>query len=260
MKIGIVQLKVAHGSPDRNIKMVMQNLERALRMRCDVVVLPELWNATYPVTDPRFLIKENSPLIESIGNLAERYKTWIIAGSMAITTKQGNRNRCYIYSPEGRKLFYDKIHLYPGHKEPNLFKAGSSLGLMSIAGVSCGVMICFDMEFPEVSRALAEKQALVLFVPGAWPKKHIRLWRTLLIARAIENQVFVVGVNRCDEGKGFSFGGQSMIIDPFGDVVIHLNEKPTIEKVTLDLSLVNRARAKNLVVSSKRSAIYRKWK
>jgi predicted amidohydrolase len=107
---------------------------------------------------------------------------------------------------------------------------------------------------------LGEKGAVVFFVPGAWRREHIRLWRTLLIARAIENQVFVVGVNRCDKGKNFSFGGQSMIIDPFGDVLVHLGENQTIESVSLDLNLVDEARRKNSIVSSKRPALYRKWK
>jgi len=260
LKVSIVQLAVSHGDPEKNIRMVINTLESALKRRCDVVVLPELWNATYPVTDPRILVKDNSHVLDTIGRLAKRHKAWIVAGSMAIATKRGNRNRCYVYSPDGDRVFYDKIHLYPGMKEPNLFSGGSSLGIVPIAGILCGVMICFDMEFPEVPRALGEKGAVVFFVPGAWRREHIRLWRTLLIARAIENQVFVVGVNRCDKGKNFSFGGQSMIIDPFGDVLVHLGENQTIESVSLDLSLVDEARRKNSIVSSKRPALYRKWK
>lgn len=260
MRVGLLQLDVWHGDPDRNLRRAYGRIEKAARGGCRVLVLPELWNATYPVTNPKSLLKEGDGFLENLRSLAMRYGTWFVTGSLAISTPLGNRNRCHIFSPDGRRdTVYDKVHLYPGLKEPNLLQPGASLGLFGIDGTTCGIMICFDMEFPEVPRALAGKGARVLFVPGAWKDRYIRLWRTLLVARAIENQVFVVGVNRCDRGKRVSFGGQSMVVDPYGDVMLHMDDRPGYEIASFNLELVERARREHSVLSSKRPGIYRRW-
>lgn len=260
IRVGVLQLDVFHGDPGRNLRRVYDRLESAARSSCSVLLLPELWNATYPVTDPRALIAEGDVFFEKIRSLAASYETWIITGSLAVSTKEGNKNRCYVFSPDGKKqAVYDKLHLYPGLKEPNLLVPGASLGFFRIDGTGCGVMICFDMEFPEVARALADKGALVFFVPGAWNRKYIRLWKTLLVSRAIENQVFVVGANRCDRGKRVSFGGQSMVIDPYGDIMLHMDDRPGFEQVFLDPVLVEKARREHSVYSSRRPGLYRRW-
>jgi predicted amidohydrolase len=260
LHVGLLQLGVHHGDPGKNLKRAYNRIERAARGKCRVLVLPELWNATCPVSDSRSILDERDDFFHSLSSLAVRYETWIVAGSLAVSTPRGNRNRCHVFSPDGGKeVIYDKVHLYPGFNEPNMLEPGSSLGLFHIDGINCGVMICFDMEFPEVARTLAEKGAILFFVPGAWKSRYIRLWRTLLVARAIENQVFVVGVNRCDRSARFAFGGQSMVVDPFGDVMIHMDDNPRYESLLLDPGLVDRARKEHSVFSSRRPELYRKW-
>jgi len=180
---------------------------------------------------------------------------------MALSTAAGPRNRCLVFSPEGDIAFrYDKVHLYPGLDEPNILSPGVSPGSFDMGGLLCGVMICFDAEFPELATCLSSDGAKVLFVPAAWKAEYARLWRALLISRAIENQVFVVGVNRCDRGKNSSFGGQSLVVNPFGDLILHLDDTPRFERVTLDLSRVRAARSEHKVVSSRRPEIYRRWR
>ncbi|MFP4481421.1 MAG: nitrilase-related carbon-nitrogen hydrolase [Thermovirgaceae bacterium] len=260
LRVGLLQLDVYHGNPGKNLGRAYDRIEKAARDRCRILVLPELWNATCPVTNPKSILDVKDAFFDMLRSVAVRYETWIITGSLAVSTPDGKRNRCYIFPPDGgRDMIYDKVHLYPGFREPNLLEAGSSLGLFSIDGTDCGVMICFDMEFPEVARALTERGAKIIFVPGAWNSRYIRLWRTLLVARAIENQSFVVGVNRCDRSKRIAFGGQSMVIDPYGDVVLHMDDRAGFESVFLELDLVNRARKEHSVFSSRRPEIYRKW-
>jgi predicted amidohydrolase len=260
LRVGLLQLDVYHGNPVRNQRKAFERIERAARSGPRVLLLPELWNATCPLTSSKSLLDERDVFFDSLRSVAIRYGTWIITGSMAVSTSRGNRNRCNIFAPDGGKeIVYDKVHLYPGLKEPNLLEPGSSLGVFEIDGVICGVMICFDMEFPEISRARVSRGAWVFFVPGAWKGRYIRLWRTLLVARAIENQVFVVGVNRCDQGKEVSFGGQSMVVDPYGDVMLHMDQRPGYEEVLLDLGLVEKARKEHSVLSSRRPEVYRRW-
>lgn len=260
LRVGILQLRVIRDDAALNSRYALGEIRDAARSGCDVLVLPELWNAAFPLLGPHVLIEENAPLVEEIARAAFRSETWIIAGSMAVRTPSGPRNRCLVFSPEGKLAFrYDKIHLYPGLDEPNILSPGRDLGFFSMGGLPCGVMICFDAEFPDVSGALADRGARILFIPAAWKSEYVRLWRAILLARAIENQVFVVGVNRCDRGRSSSFGGQSMVVDPFGDVILHLDESPRFQKVTLNLQMVDAARGEHKVVSSQRPEIYRRW-
>ncbi len=260
IQVGVLQLRVIRDDAVRNSRYVLGEVSDAGRSGCDVLVLPELWNAAFPLLGPHVLIEENSLLVDEIAKTAFRNEIWIIAGSMAIRTPAGPRNRCLVFSPDGKVAFrYDKIHLYPGLDEPNILSPGKKLGLFSMDDLLCGIMICFDAEFPAVAGALSAKGARILFVPGAWKSHYIRLWRAILISRAIENQVFVLGVNRCDRGMSSSFGGQSMIVDPFGDVLLHLDDSPRFQKISLNLEMVDSAREEHKVVSSQRIDVYRRW-
>ena len=99
-----------------------------------------------------------------------------------------------------------------------------------------------------------------MVVVGAWPGDHIRLWRTLVVARALENQVFSVGVNRCDRGSLVAFGGNSLAVDPFGEILLQLDDRPATELAWLDRTLVDKARLANKVWPSRRPDLYRKWR
>ncbi len=259
-RVGILQLEVIRDDAAKNARYVLGQIRDAARAGCDVLVLPELWNVAFPLLGPHVLISEDNPLVGSIANAAFRNETWIIGGSMAISTEAGPRNRCLVFSPDGEVSFrYDKVHLYPGLDEPNILSPGVSPGRFNLGEVPCGVLICFDVEFPELARRLSSGGARILFVPGAWKTEYIRFWRALLVSRAIENQVFVVGVNRCDRGRNSSFGGQSLVVDPFGDVILHMDDAPRFQRVVLDLSRVDSARREHKVVSSWRPEIYRRW-
>jgi len=261
LRVGLLQLEVIREDAARNARYVLGQVRDGARSGCDVLVLPELWNVAFPLLGPHVLIDENNPLVGSMAEAACRNETWIIGGSMALSTEAGPRNRCLVFSPEGEIVFrYDKIHLYPGLDEPNILSPGFSPGHFDMAGLPCGIMICFDAEFPELAICLSSGGAKILFVPAAWKAEYVRLWRALLISRAIENQVFVIGVNRCDKGKNSSFGGQSLVVDPFGDVMLHLDDTPRFERVVLDLSRLEAARSEHKVISSRRPEIYRRWR
>lgn len=260
LRVGLIQLELKHGDPRGNVERVLGDLRTASRLGCDCVVLPELWNAVIPLESDLSLLDDGEPVLTELRDIARSLNMVIVAGSLAVRTDQGNRNRSYVIDRDGRiALAYDKVHLHPKLKEEHVFRPGSSLGEVEVAGIPCGVLICFDAEFPEEARALARRGAQVLFVPGAWALEYIRFWRVTLNARALENQLFVVGVNRCDRGKHVAYGGQSMVIDPFGDQLLVMDSHPRLEVVSLDLSLVKKARQRHGVLASLRPEIYRKW-
>lgn len=260
LRVGLIQLELLHGDPRSNAGRVLDHLRSASRLGCDCVVLPELWNAVIPLDSELSLLDRGEPLLAELKTLARSLSLTIVAGSLAVRTGEGNRNRCYVVDRTGEvTLVYDKVHLHPKLKEEHVFRAGVDLGHVWINGIHSGVLICFDAEFPEEARALALGGARILFVPGAWAREYIRFWRITLNARALENQVFVVGVNRCDRGRHVAYGGQSMVIDPFGDPVLVMDAAPRLEVVTLDMSLVEKARQRHEVFSSLRPDVYRRW-
>jgi predicted amidohydrolase len=117
-------------------------------------------------------------------------------------------------------------------------------------------MICYDIRFPELARRLALGGAKLLLVPAEWPNPRLHHWRTLLTARAIENQMYVVACNRTGVSGSTSFFGHSMVIDPWGEIVAEADEQETILQATIDLALVDEVRTRIPVFEDRRPALY----
>ena len=119
-----------------------------------------------------------------------------------------------------------------------------------------GLMICYDLRFPELARTLALSGARILIVPAQWPKARAMHWQTLLRARAIENQVFIIGANRTGSDEDLSFPGLSAIIDPWGQVLAEAKDKDGIILAELDMNRVTQAREQIPVMTDRRNDIY----
>jgi predicted amidohydrolase len=120
--------------------------------------------------------------------------------------------------------------------------------------------VCYDLRFPELWRHYALDGARLAFIPAEWPQKRIAHWRALLPARAIENQMYFVGCNRVGESKGETFGGSSMIVNPWGEILTQGNEHEALLCAQIDLALVDDVRARVPVFRDRRTDIYSKWK
>ncbi|HMK38587.1 MAG TPA: nitrilase-related carbon-nitrogen hydrolase, partial [Bacteroidota bacterium] len=137
---------------------------------------------------------------------------------------------------------YDKIHLFRPSGDHRYFRPGTRIGTFRVAlpgvRVQCGIIICYDLRFPELARAMARTGLDVLFVPARWPALRDDVWRTLLKARAIENQVFVVGCNALGEEGGWSY-----VFDPLGETVFDSHAEPGERShlVALDLARIAEA-------------------
>ncbi len=261
LPIALVQASILRKSPEENHRMLVRETTRAGELGARIAILPELWNVAYlPGTKDAPELKEEQAL-EPFREVARRYGMAIVAGSMAVKSKEERVNRCHVVGPGGDLVgAYDKVHPFRLFNESGSFKAGSTLGLVELFGWKIGILVCFDIEFPELCRALAEKGAEALLVAGAWPLDHVRIWRTLLVARAIENQLFTVGANRCDKGPSIRFGGTSLVVDPYGEIILHLDDLPRTEIAVLLKGKVENARKTHPVWNSRREELYKKWK
>lgn len=261
LQIALIQASILRKSPEANQEALLAEAARSAENGAKLVILPELWNVSFPRGTGEIPPQAEKTALSELCRTARRFGAGIVAGSMAVRSENGMVNRCHVIGPDGKILLaYDKIHASPFDFGAGPFNPGSTLGLFRLFGWKAGLLICFDMEFPEQCRSLVENGAEMLIVVGAWPSDHVRIWRTMLAARAMENQVFAVGVNRCDSSPFVRFGGHSLVVDPFGETLLQLDDRPRTEMAWLRKSLVERARRTHAVWSSRREELYRRWR
>lgn len=220
----------------------------------DVVVFPELWTTGYaPAKGVPVEWPDSRPALDAVARLAGERRINVVAGSLAEVEGGRAWNTTHVIDRRGRLAgSYRKVHLFRPLGEDALFAPGDRLGICALDGVSCGLMICYDLRFPELARALALRGARVMFVPARWPRERIAHWRALLVARAIENQCFVVGVN----AAGGQDGGNSMVVDPWGRVLAEGGPGEEILTVSIDLAAVDAVRSAIPVFADRVPEVY----
>lgn len=201
MKIALVQMDVQIGEPEVNFKKAAAFLEEAVREQPDLIILPEMWNTGYALEQADQLADVNGERTKQLfSSFARKHQVYLIAGSVLNkrTEDENITNTMYVFNRQGELLLdYDKIHLFRLMDEHNYLTAGDQLGLFDYGeDVTIGAMICYDLRFPQLSRTLVNKGAKVLVNTAQWPSARVDHWRSLLIARAIENQSFMIAVNR----------------------------------------------------------------
>ena len=223
MKVSAIQLPILLGNRLHNTTMMEHMVNEAVSRRPDVIVLPELWTTGfYPRPIQQFADLDGDSIVKTMSALAKRYMVNIVAGSVAVNRGGKIYNSSYVFNRSGHLVTtYDKVHLFSPSGEAGDFAAGNRAVTFVLDGVKCGLAICYDLRFPEFIRKLALDEISVLFIPAAWPIERIVHWDTLVRARAIENQMFVVAVNGISnpDDNDFHLGGSSAIIDPWGEIL-----------------------------------------
>lgn len=262
LNIAIVQMDVMIGEPTANYKRAEQLLEQAVtaaKIKPDIIVLPEMWNTGYALERIQDLADVvGSRTKQFFATFCRKHEVAIVGGSVA--QKVGGRifNTIFVFNSRGELIAdYSKIHLFRLMDEEKHLSSGEQLGRFQLDSVEAGMIICYDLRFPELTRSLAVGGAKLLFVPAQWPNPRLKHWRTLLQARAIENQMFVVACNRVGVSGESSFFGHSMVIDPWGEIVSEAGEDEVILRVTIDLTTVDRVRRGIPVFEDRKSGIYR---
>ena len=261
LRISLIQIDVRIGLPDDNFAAVAERLEEAVRQspRPDVLVLPEMWNTGYALERIRELADPGGRRTRAmVSEFCRRHRVNVIAGSVAELRESGGvTNTAHGFDRDGTEIVeYSKIHRFRLMDEHLHLEAGERPGLFRLEGTEAGVQICYDIRFPELSRRLALDGARVLFVPAEWPHPRLHHWRTLLQARAIENQLYVVACNRVGVSGGTSFFGHSMIVDPWGEIVAEGGEGEEIVTAGIDLDAVDEVRGRIPVFEDRRPRLY----
>jgi len=261
LKVCLLQIDVQIGEPEANYAKIELQLEQAVSNKAgkpDVIVMPEMWNTGYALDRIRELADRDGERTKAmLSAFAKRHEVNIVGGSVADLRGDGIYNTIYVFDRTGAVIAdYSKIHLFRLMDEHLHLTEGDRIGSFELDGEQAGMMICYDIRFPELSRKLALNGAKILFVPAEWPHPRLHHWRTLLTARAIENQAYVVACNRVGVSGTTSFFGHSMVIDPWGETIVMGGEEEALLFADLDLDVVDRVRSTIPVFADRRPDRY----
>lgn len=258
-RLGMVQMDLVWAHPEENLARAETMVQEAASAGCRVVVLPELWSTALCGESMLHLARRYSAIVrDTMCSWAKQYNLLIIGGSIgSLESKDLVTNTCYVIDRSGTVIGqYNKVHLFPLMNEHRYLTPGSSVESVCTDVGVMGIMICYDIRFPEMARMLALQGAGMLVVPANFPDPRLDVWQTLLRARAIENQVFVIATNRTGSDPDHTYFGHSMVIDPQGVILIEGNRTESLLLADIDLDYVGKARSAVPAFSNRRPDVY----
>ncbi|MBQ2364489.1 MAG: amidohydrolase [Alistipes sp.] len=234
-RVTILQRNIAWCDISANLDAIEQELQG---VQSDVVVLSEMFQTGF-VTAPES-VADDGRTLEWMKHMAKALDAAIVG---SIIVKEGARyyNRAYFVKPSGDVTHYDKRHLFTMGGEQERFSAGSRRTVVEWRGVRYLLEICYDLRFPVWSRQRGDYDAIIY--SALWPAPRREVWRTLLRARAIENQCYVIGVNRVGDEPALHYAGDSAVVDSYGRAIVEL-EGADMATVELDMEALNTFRTK----------------
>ena len=258
MRVSAVQMRIRTGDVRANLEEAARGVEEALRRGSHLVLLPEMWSTGFAYREFPDLARAAWPAaLDLMQAYARRGRAWV-AGS--VPEVEGGRvyNALVWVDPAGEvAAVYRKLHLFPPMGEAEQLAAGDRVVAVATGEGLVGGLICYDLRFPELARRLALEGCWALCVPAQWPHPRLHHWQTLLMARAIENQVWVIAANRVGAEGRLEFFGHSAVISPWGEIVEGAGEEERAV-VTADISRaqVDEVRERLPCLGQRRADVY----
>ena len=259
INITTIQTNLAWENKELNLAMFGEKI-RNLPSKAEIVVLPEMFSTGFSMNPHQFAETMEGPTIQWMKTLALE-KRIILTGSMIASENETYYNRLIWMLPNGQFGYYDKRHLFAFAGEDKHYSAGSKRLIASVKGWRINLQVCYDLRFPVWARQSESSLEAVNVPPGErlnkgaeydlliyvanWPERRIHAWKTLLQARAIENQCYVAGVNRVgNDGNNIYHSGDSMIVDPLGEILYTKSHDEDIQTTILDKTKLDEIRAR----------------
>ncbi len=257
LSISIAQMNIVPGDPAANLRRLTQMVADAADRGAQLLVCPELWSTGYVLERARELADEpGSGMFAELAGLARRHRIHIL-GSLLEREGAGVYNSAVCFTPEGELAgLYRKIHLFGLLDEDVWLAPGREPLCLDLPWGPTGVAICYDLRFPELFRGYAVGGARLIVLPAEWPMARVAHWRTLLQARAIENQCVIVACNAAGQTGDLVLGGHSMIIDSWGGILAEGGAEAQLLGATVDLAQVDETRRRIPVFADRRPEVY----
>ena len=238
---GIVQFDVSLGDVDRNVSVVRRRLRSLADRGVRLVVLPEMWSSGF-ANDRLAAFARATPDLLKVLATASKEAGITIIGSLPEQSDAGIYNTAYVVDRGAVCARYRKVHLFTPTAEERYFISGDEAVVASTSLGMIGLMICYDLRFPELCRLLALRGAWMIVVMAQWPAVRVSHWDLLLRARAVENQVFVLGANRSGRDDDLVYGGHSRIVSPYGEVLARAGKRSETISALIDPDVLARVR------------------
>jgi omega-amidase len=262
MRIALISLDQRWLDKDANFARCGEILRSAAAQGCTVAIFPEMTLTGYSLDmETTAEPAQDSPSLRRLESMARETGVNVIFGASLVEPGSGNplNTLCLARAGGGVEAVYAKIHPFSFAGEDLALQAGARLGAVTLGELELGCSICYDLRFPEMYSAMARSCNAVVNIAN-WPIKRVGHWRALLVARAIENQYFVFGVNRTGaDGNGLQYEKSSMVVSPEGNVLAALHSEQELDVYDVDLGVVSAYRKAFPTVSDKRYALYKEF-
>jgi len=243
----LVQTQLHWEDKDANLQMLEQKIN-AIKQPTHVVVLPEMFSTGFSMKPEQLAETMDGPTLQWMKNVAATKKV-ILTGSVIIEENGNYYNRLVWMLPNGQYGYYDKRHLFAYGEEDKHYASGSKRLIASVNGWKVNLMVCYDLRFPVWARQQFDEDRNfeydVLIYVANWPERRNTAWKSLLRARAIENQCYVIGVNRVgNDGSDIYHSGDSTVIDPLGEILYEKAHDEDIFTIQLNKDQLHSIRKK----------------
>jgi predicted amidohydrolase len=256
MIVAGLQLEIAWENPAENFRRTEALVGEAVDLGARVLALPELFATGFSMRSEA-MAAHAEEVRAFLAGIAVEHGVWLIGG-YAEPGVERPANACGVFAPDGDEaLHYSKIHPFSLASEPEHYEAGEDLHTLEIEGVRVTPLICYDLRFPELFRAAAATTDLFVVIAN-WPARRAHAWRTLLAARAIDDQAWILGVNRVGEAEGHTHRGDTSLLDPWGEVVATLADEEGVVVGEVDATIVRDARESFSFLDDRRPKVYRR--
>lgn len=256
MRITLLQTDIIWNDPEANFIRLRPLLAQAAQQKAELVVLPEMFSTGFSFISGQDAARADEQSSQFLSRAAAEFG-FTIAASLPDTSGSAAKpkNTLKVFSPRGLLGLYAKTHLFSFAGEDQKYGRGDAALTLDIAGIRTSFFICYDLRFTQFFAALAPQSDLFVVVAN-WPAPRQMHWETLLRARAIENQLYVCGVNRVGSGGGLQYAGGSRIISPRGEILGIAEEGEQLLSVEIFSEEVVKYRAEFPALADRRPALY----
>jgi predicted amidohydrolase len=257
VRICSAQIASIWEEPEKTLEKAGMFIRHAAASGAAFICFPEQF-ATGWDPQPRKNIQDiDGSIVSSLQAYAKEYGIGIL-GSFRQANVPLPKNTAVAIGKDGGILStYAKMHLFSSGHEDEGNSPGTDLGVFTFDSLTCGIAICYDLRFPDLFRLYAQKGVEVVFVPSAWPHIRSRHWELFIQARALENQMYITGVNTTGQTPIESYSGNSMTADPRGTIISRANETEQLVFTDLDPAIIVKARSEFPVEKDRKDALYR---
>jgi len=265
IKVGLIQFESLLADIEENKNKSFKLMDKTVKLGAQIICFPEMFNTGYNLDllgneIYNLAVTQNSEYIKEYCQYAKNNNVHIILPLTIKDERENIFNSALMIDNKGKiKGKYDKTHLFLHEKK--YYQAGNNFTIFNIDNIKIGILICYDLGFPEAARYLTLKGADIIFVPSAWRIQDYDIWDLNTRQRALENNIFIVGVNRVGKEADLHLFGNSRIIDPNGEIMMEApRDEETIIVKELDLSKISKYRNYYQYLKARRNDLYGDFK